>query len=213
MNRRGQIFLLLTILSITFIFAVSTILLDIQRAQYLEPSPDLDETFEAWDITVQSIEQILNVQLAINTQAGSASGDYSPQINNELVMLENYLLSRGLIASVDLVGTADYVQPAVGGQVAIASLSSSVSLQIESSSGNSIKQILNFTIQYNATVDDTIDTLYLSKTVNGLTTYIRGATFNVGGTTDNGNGAYDLPAPAAIIVTTPNNIVLDIATT
>lgn len=213
MRRRGQIFLLLTILSITFIFAVSTILLDIQRAQYLEPSPDIDETFEAWDNTVYSIEQILDIQIAINTQAGSTSRDYGPEIRPELDSLENYLLSRGLIASINLDGVAQYTQPATGGIAAIASITATVSVQIESSSGNSIKQTLGFAIQYAANVDDGTDTLYLTKTVNGITSYIRGAFFNVGGITDNGNGVYDLPAPAAIIITTPNNLELDVATT
>ncbi|MCE7737631.1 MAG: hypothetical protein GPJ54_22260 [Candidatus Heimdallarchaeota archaeon] len=214
MNRRGQIFLLLTILSITFIFAVSTILLDIQRAQYLEPAPDVDETFEAWDNTVDSIEQILNVQIAINTQAGALLGNYAPQINNELVGVENYLLGRGLIASIDLDGPATYTPPTTTLQDATASILALFSIQIQSSSGNSIIQSLDFAIQYDVNLVGT--TLTLSKTVNGITTYLSGATVDTVGTIDNANGAYTLPGglPSAtpIVVTTPNNVRLIVET-
>ncbi|MCH8907960.1 MAG: hypothetical protein IH840_12800, partial [Candidatus Heimdallarchaeota archaeon] len=68
MNRRGQIFLLLTVLVLTFIIGISTILLEVKRAQYYDPSTDSDRLFEIWDNAVDAVQQIYSVQIAINTQ-------------------------------------------------------------------------------------------------------------------------------------------------
>jgi hypothetical protein len=200
----------LTILSITFIFAISSVLLDIQRAQYLEPSPDADKTFEVWDNTVYGVEQILGVQIAIHTSAGDPSGDSSVVVTNQLVGLENYLLGRGFIASIDLTGTSQFTAP-VPGPTTSASITATVSIQIQSLSGNSINQVLDFVITYEGSV--TANVLTLSKIVNGHSSYLLGASISPqgGGTvSDNENGSYLLGAGDDYDIITPDGVLLTV---
>lgn len=211
MNRRGQIFLLLTILSITFIFAVSTILLEIQRSQYLEPSPDIDETFETWDNTVYSIEQILSIQMAINTQAGAVDGNYSLEIGTELAKVENYALNRGFIASIDLVNMSYYFAP-VAGNNASASINGTVFIQLESSSGNSINQLVEFDIKYEAFIDTGTNILTVSKIVNGQQSFIASATISGPGIITNfQNGSWELEDGAGLFdIITLDGVMLQV---
>ena len=76
-NRRGQIFLILTILVISFIVGISTILINVQRAEYFDPAPDSGESLEIWENTIVAIEQIYSVQIAINTQVGSVQVNFT----------------------------------------------------------------------------------------------------------------------------------------
>ena len=49
MNRSAQVFLLLTILVMTFLIGITSVLFDIKKIDYIDPSPDADEFLESWD--------------------------------------------------------------------------------------------------------------------------------------------------------------------
>lgn len=219
MNRRGQVFLLLTILSITFITAISSVLLDIQRSQYLEPSADADKVFEVWDNAIFSIEQTISIQIALNTQAGVGDGSFANESQIQFNLLETYLNSRGFIASVNVIN-ATYTAPVIIlGLSAEANMNAFISLQITSSSGTSINQIISFDISYLAiAVEIVVGTqwlLTLTKTVNSQITYLTDIMYSVVGAgvlTDNFNGSYDLIGPDDYTITTSENVVLIVQT-
>ena len=212
MNRRGQVFLLLTILSITFITAISSVLLDLQRSQYIEPSADADKIFEVWDNAVFSIEQTISIQIAVNTQTGAVTGDFATEIQTRLDSLEGYLNSRGFIASVNTIGQVNYTAP-IAGLLAQANMTALISLQITSSSGTSINQIVNFDISYQAEAIGTGPwVLTLTKTVNDQTIFLTDITYSVlgGGNIDDiyYNGSYDLIGSDTYTITTSENVEL-----
>ncbi|OLS25438.1 MAG: hypothetical protein HeimC2_18940 [Candidatus Heimdallarchaeota archaeon LC_2] len=216
MNRRGQVFLLLTILSITFITAISSVLLDLQRSQYLEPSADADKVFEVWDNTIFSIEQTISIQIAINTQPPSAGNrSFATEIQGQMDLLETYLNSRGFIASVNVMW-ANYTEPNAG-LLAQAKMNASISLQITSSSGTSINQKVNFIITYQAEAVGTDPWLLtITKTVNNQTTFLTDISYSVGagGILDDiyFNGSYDLIGSDTYTITTSENVVLIVTT-
>lgn len=218
MNRRGQIFLLLTILSITFITAISSILLDIQRSQYLEPSADADKIYDVWGNTLYSIEQTIGIQIALNSQIPTGNGSFASEIQTHMDLLETYLNSRGFIASVNVI-SAIYNASSINGLYAEANMTTLISLQITSSSGASINQILTLDISYHAVAVEVVAgtqwLMTLAKTVNNQTTYLTDISYSVlggGDLDDNYNGSYYLNGSDEYSITTSENVLLIIQT-
>ena len=106
MRRRGQVFLIITVLVVTFLIGISTLLLDTQRAAYLETAPDSNTVLQAWDNTYDSIVQILRTQLSISSNGPDLS--VTTDLTTELLYLENYLLDRGLSAIIRNTSTIDF---------------------------------------------------------------------------------------------------------
>ncbi len=221
MNRKGQVFLLLTLLVLTFMISISAILFDIKKAEYMEPSPDFDETMEVWENSVEAIEQIFSILIAINSKDNVTypDGNYNNEVSTELAKLEYYLNSRGFAATILLLGNASYIAPTSGLQTSFVSLSGNISIYLSSISGTEIRQVINLTVIYNAVV--TASTLLITKSVVGppprnatKTNYLSSCTFNVTGLTDLANGAYThtiLP-DTPFIIRTPNTVELQVTT-
>ncbi len=213
MRRKGQVFLLLTLLVLTFMISISSILFDIKKAEYMEPSPDIDESLEAWKNSVETIEQIFSIFISLNSKAGTPDDNYNTEVSTELVKLEDYLNSRGFAATILLVGNAVYTAP-VNGSTSFTSLSGIVSIFINSISGTEISQVLKLNVTYSAVVTST--TLVLTKSVNTNINYLSGCTINPASWTDMGNGAYTVPAPLApgtpFTIRTPNAVELQVTT-
>lgn len=212
MNRRGQIFLLLTVLVLTFIIGISTILIEVKRAQYYDPSTDSDRLFEIWDNAVDAVQQIYSVQIAINTQGPGVGGVYNAEIDAELVRLETYLNTRGFAASITRTIDADYKEDAASDPVE-ARMDSSVLIIISSSTGITIEQVLTINIVYTAFQNNNIVTI--TKSVNGVTIYLQGSTVTPtsGGTIvqDFGNGSFELSGAGTYDCLTPDQVLLPLS--
>ncbi|MHA2402928.1 MAG: hypothetical protein ACXADH_08075 [Candidatus Kariarchaeaceae archaeon] len=213
MNRSAQVFLLLTILVMTFLIGITSVLFDIKKVDYIDPSPDADEFLESWDNTIEAIEQILSIQIAINSQTAVASGtDNSGEIQTEMDSLALYLNSKGLSASIQVDGAIPSLY-IIDLQVASheLSLSSSIFVHLSSISGTTIDQVVNMRVSYIATA--TPNNLVLQKTVNSEIKFLSECNVIVsGGTiTDNGNGWYSATAsPVDFTITTPDQVLLTI---
>ncbi|MHA2250250.1 MAG: hypothetical protein ACXAD7_07805 [Candidatus Kariarchaeaceae archaeon] len=210
MRRKAQIFLIMTILTVSFLIAISTVLFDLKKAEFVEPSPDSDEVFEVWENTVLAIKQILVIEIAVNTQADAIDGTYDADLTPQFQILEDYLVSRGFAASITINGNSQYTAPALGGQLVTVQLDVDVNLYLSSISGITIEQILSFSIAFTANVDVT-NILTVYESTNGKLTYQGGCSLTGGASTDFGNGSYDLTsAGTPYVVETPDNIKLEV---
>ena len=211
MNRSAQVFLLLTILVMTFLIGITSVLFDIKKIDYIDPSPDADEFLESWDNTIDAIEQILSIQIAINSQTGVANGtNNSGEIQTELDSLTQYLNSKGLSASLQVDGAIPSLYiidlQAVSHEL---SISSNIFVHLSSISGTTIDQVVNMRVSYTATA--TPLNLVVQKTVNTATQFLRECDVQVSAGTivDNGNGSYTAStSPVDFTITTPDQVLL-----
>ncbi|MHA2503261.1 MAG: hypothetical protein ACXAE3_10355 [Candidatus Kariarchaeaceae archaeon] len=201
MKRKGQIFLILTILVVSFMIGITTVLLDVQKADFLEPAPDSEIILESWDLTIKSITEIMDLQLVADPTAGAK--DISQPISN----LGDYLTTRGIANSITIPTGATVVIVGGGAAQSISvSISASFSVLLSSAS-TSISQTITIDINYTMDVQSPLTIL---QTVNGIQNYVAGASFNVGSVVDLGNGSYthtEIPT-VLITATLPNGLVL-----
>ncbi|MDH5645221.1 MAG: hypothetical protein OEZ01_04395, partial [Candidatus Heimdallarchaeota archaeon] len=111
MIRRGQIFLILTILSISFLVAITGVLLEIRRAEYLDPVPESDRLYYAWENSIDSIELMFDLIISENSQLNVATditGLYNGRLNGYLTNLKNYLEERAISTQINLIGNVEY---------------------------------------------------------------------------------------------------------
>ncbi|MHA2171420.1 MAG: hypothetical protein ACXAB7_16150 [Candidatus Kariarchaeaceae archaeon] len=213
MNRSAQVFLLLTILVMTFLIGITSVLFDIKKVDYIDPSPDADEFLESWDNTIEAIEQILSIQIAINSQTGVASGtDNSGEIQTEMDNLALYLNSKGLSASIQVDGAIPslYIIDLQAASHEL-SLSSSIFVHLSSISGTTIDQVVNIRVSYIATA--TPNNLVVQKTVNSEIKFLSecNVIVSAGTITDNGNGWYSATvSPVDFTIATPDLVLLAI---
>ncbi|MCY3411663.1 MAG: hypothetical protein INQ03_08540 [Candidatus Heimdallarchaeota archaeon] len=215
MNKRAQIFLILTILVVTFLMSISTVLLELQKANYSEVVPDADNVLIAWDNVITGLEQIFDIEIAIRSQAGSASAadiynDVASNFGPAIDDLETYFIGQGLSAIITPTSTVDYTNN--GQDSTDLTLSIIGTFQIHLQSGNvEIDQILEMNVEYHGV--STATTLVLTKTVNDLTTYLVGATSSVGNFQDYLNGYYTFTDPGGLYqVTLENQILMRMST-
>lgn len=210
MNKQGQIFLLLTILAVTFLLTISTVLLNIQVSEYSQPSADSGKLFEAWDNTVSSTVQIMSVQVAYNTNNGiptGATNDLGPHLAN----LEQYLNSKGLVASIEEVaGTEQYVSTSLITSSS-ASLNVTLDIYIATSSGAKLDGTVNLNVTYSAQITGNI--LVVSKIVNTNPYFLNSANVvpqTTGSVQNNGNGSYQLAGADTYDITTSDFVILQV---
>lgn len=217
MKRRGQIFLIMTILVITFMVGISTVLLQVQRSNYTDTVPDSENVLIAWENAYSSIEQILEIELSICTTSGALAGvrDISLPLGN----LENYLTNIGLSAIITVDPTSPVTYSNVGATTLVNTAGITGRFYIHLQSGNvQIDQSMVIDLSYSAqSVPDGILTkVIITKTVNSEKMFIIKSTLSAISSTftDLQNGAYisvvQIPASEAIAIQTPLNIALDI---
>ena len=210
MNKQGQIFLLLTILAVTFLLTISTVLLNIQVSEYSQPSADSGKLFEAWDNTVTSAVQIMSVQISYNTNniIGNSTALTLTPYFNDLVL---YLNSKGLVASIAEVSEQYTISPN-GQTYAQAMLNTSLDIYIATSSGAKLQGNLTLSVSYNAVI--TGNNLIVYKMVNDNSFFLNNV--NVVPQTlltpvqNNGNGLYNLPGTDTYDITTSDFVTLQV---
>ena len=212
MNRRGQIFLIMTILVITFLIGISSVLLEVSRSDYVQPVSDSDVVLQAWDNTYESINQILLVRLSINSQ-GPTGNQLNIDLRSELGKLETYLNKRGLSAIIQS-QNIDYT--IIGDQTTDTTVTITGSFTVHlASSGVEIDQTFDLSISYNAVISGS--NIIVSSTLNSDINFISGSSItstNIAFTyLDNLNGNYpatNLAGGDTIIILTPNQIDLQL---
>jgi len=205
MNKQGQIFLLLTILAVTFLLTISTVLLNIQVSEYSQPSADSGKLYEAWDNTVTSAVQIMSVQISYNTNNGATNSStltLSPHFD-DLVL---YLNSKGLVASIEEVSEQYTISP-LGQTYSQAMLNTSLDIYIATSSGAKLQGNVTLSVSYNAVIAGSNNLLIVYKLVNNNSYFLNNvgvASLNGNSIQNTGNGSYQLLAP----ITTPDTLTI-----
>ncbi|RMG20863.1 MAG: hypothetical protein D6732_28295 [Methanobacteriota archaeon] len=171
MKRKSQIFLLLTLLMLTFFVSITGILLDIQKARYTDPSSGVDVFLQTWDNSVENIKDLTHIALARYTQSTNTS-NIDVEMQSELNELSNYLLSRGYTSSF-LISTFNLV-------VAGAPSSYSISLLVQMEISDA-KQTLQQSLSIDLTVSAVLvgSEISVFKILNGETIPISDATVTV----------------------------------
>ncbi len=193
MKKRSQIFLLLTLLMLTFFVSITGILLDIQKARYTDPSSGVDVFLQTWQNSVETIEDLSHIALARYTQGTNAS-NIDVEMQAELGELSNYLLTRGY--------TSSFLLTSFNLVVAGAPSSYVVSLIVQmvlSDTKQTLQQTLSIDLTVSAVLVGTEITVF--KLLNGETIPIADATVTVvpPGTstvTNLRNGNYQVSNPA-----------------
>jgi hypothetical protein len=112
MNRRGQVFLLLTILVITFISGIALVLVDVQRSRYSDPAPYTSNFVQTWELSILTIENIM-IQTIAHSSDGILTTDIEriAFINDQLDRFIDYLTLRGFTSAIVLdEDTFDYIE-------------------------------------------------------------------------------------------------------
>ncbi len=207
--RRGQIFLILTIMVITFLVGITGILLDSQKAAYLNPVPDSEIINQAWDNTYDSIKQILIIQLSKNSNGPSVNQnniDLSTQLGN----LENYLVERGI--STTILTTQQINYTIVGDLTSSSTVSIEGGFSVHMQSGD-IEINHDFVLHISYTATSSASDVIVYRTINNEKYFINNAELtsstNPGATyTNYMNGRYGhtLNLGDDLIITAPQNI-------
>ena len=104
--RRSQIFLLLTLLMITFMVSISTTLLDVRRGSFTDPNPQVNTFENGWDIAISSINSIVERSVAQRSDNNlTTDAEMQSFIDAELTGVENFLLQSSFSANIRLITT------------------------------------------------------------------------------------------------------------
>ncbi len=191
MRRRSQIFLLLTILVITFIVGIATTLLESQRTQYTDPLQSLPNFTQTWDNTVEDIEDALVLTLASRSDGTIANTSVATDnaIDAYFLQIMEYLRLKGYSASISLENTIvdglDYLHHSdVAGPAKTTEgfefNNIEVNFELQSST-TVLSQKLFFDISYTSVLDTAANTITLYKIVNGQRTGLTNAEFSIAG--------------------------------
>lgn len=209
--RRAQIFLILTILVVTFLVGITSVLIDVQRANYVNPAADNSEVLYAWNNAISSTKQILNIEISQQSKIATADvgpTDISPNIQTPINDLVNYLNERGLTAII-IIGSANFLISGYNTQSELIQIDATFSFTIGSGSTNII-QTVHMVIQYHAIV--TSSRLTIFNRINNETNYLPGCTITGGTVIDLNNGSYQhsLASGTALQILTPSNVTLQV---
>lgn len=208
MKKRGQIFLIMTILVISFIISISFVLFDVQRSNFTDPAPDADLALQSWEITYDSIVQIMEIELSQATVNGDLSGvrDITIPLSNLL----SYLTDRGITASIVASSTIDYTSDETTPTDTLYSITGSFDIILETGT-TSIVQSVTISLAYNAFSN--ANTITITRLLNSAFSFVNGASFTGPSTVvSNNDGSYQAGAAGLYTATTPNNILLSITT-
>ncbi len=203
LRNRSQIFLLLTILTITFLLGITSVLLDLNRAQYTDPTAGSSEFILTWSNVGDNVQQISKIELARFSQ-GLNTSNFDVEVQAQLNRLSNSFLTRGFTSNFQVAQPTQLTIRANGYLVV-----SVFSLEL-SNSKNTLKQTYHLTMEYNFNKVGTTITIY--RVINGVTMPIGDATVTVvsPGTstvTNNRDGTYSVTnAGDSFQITTLNGI-------
>lgn len=200
LKRKAQIFLLLTILAISFITGITTILLETQRARYDDPNPASQLFTQTWKNTVESVQDILELGMVQHSQFLDTTYDLNTTIASSFHALQAYLVTKGYSASIQTLSQYILTNTTTTGQTFTLS-NYQVKIHLATTT-TELDQTILFTIIYDAVVNATGNTVTITKTVNGQTQYLSGASFTITGVTDLGNGVYSYTTAGATNATT-----------
>lgn len=162
MNRKGQIFLLLTLLVITFISGISTTLIDLQQAQYNDPSPQTTPFLQVWESSLEVVETIL-INAMAERSAGNilTDGEHDTYIQEAFTNYSSYLLSRGYSPALSAVAinATNYLETNTGALIEFEYVNFQISLSL-STPDLSLNQEVAFNILYHAEAASGTITLY-----------------------------------------------------
>ena len=207
-KRKGQVFLILTILVISFIIGISTVLLQIKQSDFIDPAPDANTSFRAWEITVESLHQITDVFLSQYSKNFLAP---IQGFNNPFQNLRDYLTNRGVantIYNTTNLNLSNDNTTITNGEIITASISFNVYLATASTT---INQTVSIIISY--TIDaSTVGVISVYKTVDGTISYLADCQFSII-VVDLGNGSYTHGTTGiAINALTPSNVFFQVTT-
>jgi hypothetical protein len=191
MRKRSQIFLLLTILVITFIVGIATTLLESQRTQYTDPLQTLPNFTQTWDNTVGDIQDALILTLAARSDGTIANTSVATDntIDGYFLQIMEFLRLKGFSASITLENTIvdglDYLHHsnAAGPSKTTEGFefrNIEVNFELQSST-TVLSQKLFFDISYTSIVDSAAGTITLYKVINGERTGLTNAEFTITG--------------------------------
>lgn len=209
--RRAQIFLILTILVVTFLVGITSVLIDVQRANYVNPAADNSEVLYAWNNAISSTQQILKIEISQQSKVASADvgpTDVTSNIQTPINDLVNYLNERGLTAII-IIRSANFLISGFNTQSELIQIDASFNFTIMSGS-TSIIQTVHMIVQYHAIV--TASTLTIFNKINNETTYLPGCTITGGTVIDLNNGSYQhsLVSGTSLQIITPSNVTLEV---
>ena len=213
MRRKGQIFLIITILVITFMIGITAILFDVRRSDYFDPAPDSDVTLQAWETTIQALKQMIDVQPSINSIAGDPNAtvvDFSSPISN----IELYLNERGFSAVIEPL-TIPILFTISGDNTISTNVGILATFDIFlASSSTEINQQIEIAVTYFADYSIANSEVYIKKQINqNNVEYIIESISSNSNVNDNFDGSYDttgVSTPSFVTFTTPNGIQLNV---
>ena len=174
MRRKGQIFLIITVLAITFLIGISTLLLDSQRAIYIDSAPDTYTSLQAWDLTYDGLVQILEIQLTIDSNLLPLT-NLNINLTSQISKLENYLLSRGLSITISPTSNIDFTK--TGDLTRNSSVQIIGSFYIHLASSNfEVDEDITLQLSYRAVSD--LTSTVVTRTLNTNSEYIGDATLS-----------------------------------
>lgn len=193
MRRRSQIFLLLTILVITFIVGIASTLLESQKTQYTDPLQQVPNITSAWEGTISDIQESLILTLAQRSDGSIANTSVAMDnaIDGYFFKIVNFLQLKGYSASITLENTIvdglDYLHHSNGASPsktteAFELNNIEVNVAIQSSTA-SLSQKIFFDIYYGSIVNSGSQTVTLYKIINGVRTGLTNAEFSTPGAT------------------------------
>ncbi len=193
---------------LTFFVSITSLLLDIQKANYTDPSSGTEIFVSTWRNTVDNLYDLTVTGLARFTQ-GKNTSNVDVELKTQLASLTNYLLKRGYTSSFTI------TKFSIGNTLAPSSYSIDVTyLVILKDAKNTLNQTLNVPISFSASKSGSYITLL--KTSNGQVEPIADATITVvaPGTstvTNLRDGRYLLSVPGDTFdIVTPEGIKLQV---
>ncbi len=176
MRRKGQIFLIITVLAITFLIGISTLLLDSQRATYVDSAPDTFTSLQAWDLTYDGLLQILEIQLTIDSNQLALS-NLGIDLSAEIAKLENYLLSRGLAVTISTTAAIDFTKTGDLTRDSTVEIAGSFYIHLASSNFE-VDEYITLRLTYQAVSDLTNTNTIVTRTLNTNSEYISDASLS-----------------------------------
>ena len=214
-NKRGQVFLLLSITILIFLIIISATIFQITQSPYINPAPNQQQMFDYLDNGLNAIDDLSNVALS-QLSLGASRDDVLTIMDEGLVQIEAYLDDHNLQSIL----TYDDVN------LIIANSSTSINpvyihFEVEVSIHiNSLDLFYESVIHLNTTyymetsgIVGNLNYVYLYKEANGVKTMVSDGIVAISpstSVTNLGDGRYsaDLAAGQMITALLPHNIWL-----
>ncbi|MCK5409358.1 MAG: hypothetical protein KAJ30_03760 [Candidatus Heimdallarchaeota archaeon] len=214
-NRKGQVFLLLSIVILIYLVLLSTTVYRITQSPYISPAPNQEQINFYVENSISSLEQLVDVAISQYSRSYTVDSIIST-ISEGIAMVEYFLDEHNLPATLTFDNsTFSISNSSTSANPTYITCSMEISIHIDSPDFYYDATFV-FDTTYYLEISETTGTenyLYIYKVYNGYRTIINDATITIEPTTPVSNlldGRYlaDLQVGQLVSAMIPNNILL-----